>query len=316
MKEYDIVIIGGGMAGMTASIVPLQNNINKILIIEREQNLGGILNQCISNIYGKKLLGAELTGPEYISFMETQIKQVEKKLGTEVLEISDDKVITYVNPKEGVNKIKGKTIILATGCREKLTGSIDIPLNKFSGIYTIGNAQKTINLEGHLPGKNCVVVANSNWALSLVRRLILEGSKIRAVIIKEDNGFKINEYFTEVFKQFDVNVIHDYKIKEIYGKNRIDGIKVVSRDKKKEYVISCDSLILSVAYIPEISITKKTSIQVANDKYMLKLNKYETSIKGIFACGNMIYGMDALKYKDIDGLEAGRSAVEYLESLN
>ena len=144
---YDIVVIGGGISGMTALLAPLENNINNILIIERESSLGGVLNQCISNRYGKKIIGTDVTGPELVAIVESLIKKhnIEIKLNTEVLNITDNKEIRYVNPEEGVQVIKAKSIILATGCREKFTGSIPIALNRFAGVYTIGNTQKIVN---------------------------------------------------------------------------------------------------------------------------------------------------------------------------
>ena len=311
---YDIVVIGGGISGMTALLAPLENNINNILIIERESSLGGILNQCISNRYGKKIIGTDVTGPELVAIVESLIKKrnIEIKLNTEVLNITDNKEIRYVNPEEGVQVIKAKSIILATGCREKFTGSIQIALNRFAGVYTIGNTQKIVNLDGHLPGKSPVVLASSNWALSIVRRLAIEGANIKAVIINDENGFKLNEYYREIMEEMNILVLFNSKIEEVYGERRIEGVKIYSEDINKRSLIACDSLIISLSYYPEIDIIKNTSIDIEKDNFAPCIKDYQTSVKGIFACGNLIYGTDALKYDDIDGLNAGKAVAEYL----
>ena len=311
---YDIVVIGGGISGMTALLATLENNINNILIIERESSLGGVLNQCISNRYGKKIIGTDVTGPELVAIVESLIKKhnIEIKLNTEVLNITDNKEIRYVNPEEGVQVIKAKSIILATGCREKFTGSIPIALNRFAGVYTIGNTQKIVNLDGHLPGKSPVVLASSNWALSIVRRLAIEGANIKAVIINDENGFKLNEYYREIMEEMNILVLFNSKIEEVYGEKRIEGVKIYSEDINKRSLIACDSLIISLSYYPEIDIIKNTSIDIKKDNFAPCIKNYETSVEGIFACGNLIYGTDALKYDDIDGLNAGKVVAEYL----
>lgn len=317
MKEYDIVVIGGGISGMTSVLIPIINEEYSILIIEREGSLGGILNQCISNRYGKRLIGANLTGPEYVYLVETLIKKpvLEVKLNTEVLSVSDNKEIKYVNSSEGVNTIKAKAIVLATGCREKHIGSVAIPLNKYTSVYTVGSTQKIVKKEGHLPGKNPVVVANSNWALSITRRLVIEGAKVRALLIDNENGFIINDYYNEIMQELGVPVYLKSKIIDIYGEKRIEGVKIFSELQKTQSLISCDTLILSLPYLPEVSVIKDTLIEMEEDTLVPKLNEYQTSIPGIFACGNLIYGIDALKKNDIDGLEAGKAVNNYLKSL-
>lgn len=317
MKEYDLVIIGGGISGMTSALVALENNIDNVLIIEREVSLGGILNQCISNRYGRRLLGKELTGPEYIYSIEEKIRNynIEVKLKTEVLSVKDNKEISYVNSDEGVKTIKAKAIIVATGCREKLTGNISIPLNRYTGIYTVGNAQKIIVLEGYLPGKNPIVVANCNWALSVARRLVTEGSELSAIIIDESHGFHINEYYKEIFKEYKVDVVTNSKIEEIFGHKRVEGVKVYNFDNKETTLIKADSLILSVGYLPEVAIIKNTSIKFNNDTHVPIVDEYETSVDGIFISGNLLYGMDALNQEDTDGIDAGKAAVKYLSKI-
>lgn len=311
---YDIVVIGGGISGMTSLLAPLENNIKNILIIERESSLGGILNQCISNRYGKKIIGTDVTGPELVAIVESILKKhnIKTKLNTEVLNISDNKEIKYVNSEEGVQTIKAKSIILATGCREKFTGSISIALNRFTGIYTIGNTQKIVNLDGHLPGKSPVIVANSNWALSIVRRLAIEGANIKAVIINDENGFKLNEYYKEIMEEMNILVLFNSKVEEIYGERRIEGVKIYSEDVNKRSLIACDSLIISVAYYPEIDIIKNTTIDLKKENFAPCISNYETSVDGIFACGNLVYGTNALEHDDIDGLSAGKAVTEYL----
>lgn len=317
MKEYDLVVIGGGISGMTSALVALENNIDNILIIEREVSLGGILNQCISNRYGKRILGENLTGPEYIFKVEEKIRKykVDIKLKTEVLSVNDDKEITYVNTNEGVQTITAKSIIVATGCREKLTGSITVPLNRYTGIYTIGTAQKVMVLEGYLPGKYPVVLANCNWALSVARRLIIEGAHIDYIIIDSTHGFKINEYYLNIFKELNVKILENSKIIDIFGDKRVEGVKIFRKKTNDILTICCDSLILSVGYWPEVAVIENTSISFNKETSVPIVENYETSIPGIFISGNLLYGVDALNQEDTDGLDAGKAAVEYLISV-
>ncbi|MGG7176981.1 NAD(P)/FAD-dependent oxidoreductase [Clostridium paraputrificum] len=314
MNQYDLIIIGGGISGMTAALTALENGIKKILLLEREEILGGILNQCIHNGFGKKVLNAEFTGPEYINVIEEKLKEykIDIKVNTEVLDISMDKIVSYVNPDEGVVDVKASAIILATGCREKYTGSIVIPTNRFTGIYTIGNAHRIINIEGYLPGKEPVIIASSRWALIVARRLFIEGANIKALVVKEGIDFTFNEENQNIIKGFDIPIIKDSKIVEVFGTERIEGVKILNKEKDQYTTIACDSLLLSVGYFPEVDLARKIKISINPKNLGPEVNEYETSFKGVFACGNLIYGINALNEKDIDGIEAGKKASEYI----
>lgn len=318
MKKYDLVVIGGGISGMTATLAALQNGIKNILLIEREDEFGGILNQCIHNGFGKSYIEDEVTGPEFIEFIRIKLNKYEfdRKKKTSVLNVSNEKVVTYVNEKDGVRDVKAKAIILATGCRERYTGNVLTPTNKFTGIFTIGNAHRFINLEGVLPGKNPVIIANNKWALILARRLEIEGGKVAALIINEESGFKLTEKNRDILEGFDINILEDTKLLDIDGNKRINKVKVL--DKKTEEIkeITCDSLFLSVGYYPELGVVKELNLKINEDTNTPVVDNYETSELGVFACGNIIYGKECIEMEDINGYDAGLVASNYIHKIS
>lgn len=317
MNQYDLIVIGGGIAGMTAAMEAAKNGVKNILIIEREKTLGGILNQCIHIGFGKKLLKTSVSGTEYINYIQKEIEKsnITVLLKTEVLDLSMDKVVTYVNSKDGVVEVKASAIILATGCREKYTGSIVIPTNSFTGIYTVGNAHEVINIDGYLPGKQSVIVANNKWALIVARRLIVEGGNVKALLIMKNDNFKFDDEDKDIIEGFDIPIIENSRIMSIVGNERIEKVKIQHVESGKEEIIECDSLLLSVGYFPEIELGKKINIKI-NDKTLgPEVNNYSTSVNGVYACGNLIYGVEALNEQDVNGIEAGKVVAEYINKF-
>ncbi|MDQ0148863.1 NAD(P)/FAD-dependent oxidoreductase [Eubacterium multiforme] len=314
MKKYDLVVVGGGISGMTATLAALENGIKSVLLIDREETFGGILNQCIHNGFGKSYLEDEVTGPEFVELIRIKLSKYDfdKKKKTTVLNISEDRVITYVNEKDGMRDIKAKAVILATGCRERYTGNVLAPTSKFTGIFTIGNAHRFINLEGLLPGKNPVIVANSKWAIILARRVEIEGGKVASLIINKNSGFVLTKEEREIIEDFNINLLENAKLLEIEGNKRINKVKVLDKNTDEIKEINCDSLFLSVGYYPELGVVKKLNLEIDKSLKTPKVNNYKTSKEWLFACGNVIHGKKCIDMDDINGYDAGFIASQYI----
>ena len=321
MIKRDLVIVGGGPAGMAAVIAAYEHGVKDILLIERDQYLGGILNQCVHTGFGLDYFKEILTGPEYAQrFIEKieKISQMEISMRSFVMDLSKDKVLTFLKPGS-LMQVQAKALIMATGCREKTREMVHIPGTRPAGIFSAGLAQKLINIEGLLPGKKVVIVGSGDIGLIMARRFSLEGAEVKAVIEiqAESQGLIRNQ--VQCIEDFEIPFFCCHKIKKIYGKNRVEKVSVVRVDENfnkisgSEFDIECDTVLMSVGLIPEneliemagVVIDKKTNYPVSDE-----LNK--TSIPGLFVCGNSFKVYDVVDSVSRDSEIAGRLAAEYL----
>ena len=315
MSKYDLVIIGAGVAGMTAAIGAARQGVKNILIIERETHLGGILNQLIHNGFGEKFLGTKITGPEHIDFLKSEMHtlNIEVKLETTVLEVTREKVVTYVNPEEGVTEARAGCIIFAMGAREKFTGSVMVSTNGLTGIFTLGEGQRQVNLEGYLPGGYTIITANNKWAFLVARRLIIEGGRVEAVIIENSFDEMMNDEIKEIIHGFKIPVIENSKIIEVDGKVRIESVKIMNIKDKSIVEKQCDSLLLSVGFAPDNALINKLKLDINKETLGPEVKDFQTSRDGFFACGNILYGDKVFEIKEIDGLDCGIKAAKYIQ---
>ena len=321
MKEYDIVIIGGGPAGLAAAVAARDNGIESILILERDRELGGILNQCIHNGFGLHTFKEELTGPEYAARYEEQVfrRGIEYKLNTMVMDISHDKVVTAMNREEGLFEIQAKAVILAMGCRERSRGALNIPGYRPAGIFSAGTAQRLVNMEGFMPGREVVILGSGDIGLIMARRMTLEGAKVKVVaeLMPYSGGLKRN--IVQCLNDYDIPLKLSHTVVDIRGKERLTGITLAAVDEKGKPIpgteedYTCDTLLLSVGLIPEnelsgsmgVEMNRVTSGPVVNESL-------ETNIEGVFACGNVLHVHDLVDFVSEEAAAAGKNAAKYV----
>lgn len=319
MKE--LVIIGGGPAGMAAAVSAYEHGIRDILILERDEHLGGILQQCIHNGFGLHKFGEELTGPEYAAKYEDKINEynIEYLLETMVLDISRDKTVTAINRKNGIFSIKAKAIILAMGCRERSKGALNIPGSRPAGIYSAGCAQKLVNIEGYMPGKNVVILGSGDIGLIMARRMTLEGAKVHAVceVMPYSGGLARN--IEQCLNDFGIPLYLSHTVTEIHGRERLEGVTISQVDEARmpiagsERYIECDTLLLSVGLIPENELTKGAGACMSPiTNGAVTDQDRQTDVSGIFACGNVLHVHDLADYVSEEAEIAGFAAAEYI----
>ena len=322
MKVYDIVIIGGGPAGMAAAVAAKKQGIDRILILERDLELGGILNQCIHNGFGLHTFQEELTGPEYADRFIGQVKlyNIEYKLNTMVMDVSRDKRVTAMNREEGMFEIQAKAIILAMGCRERSRGALNISGYRPAGIYSAGTAQRLVNMEGFLPGREVVILGSGDIGLIMARRMTLEGAKVKVVaeLMPYSGGLKRN--IVQCLDDYKIPLKLSHTVIDIKGKERVEGVTLAEVDENRrpikgtEEFYSCDTLLLSVGLIPENEISGSMGVELNPITSGPKVNeRLETSIEGVFACGNVLHVHDLVDFVSEEAAAAGKNAAMYVQ---
>lgn len=324
MKSYDIVIIGGGPAGLAAAAAAKKSGIDSILILERDKELGGILNQCIHNGFGLHTFKEELTGPEYAGRFIEQVEelQIEYMLHTMVIDISHDKVVTAMNREDGLFEIQAKAVILAMGCRERSRGALNIPGYRPAGIYSAGTAQRLVNMEGFMPGREVVILGSGDIGLIMARRMTLEGAKVKVVaeLMPYSGGLKRN--IVQCLDDFGIPLKLSHTVVEIRGKERLTGITLAQVDGRGKPIpgteedYDCDTLLLSVGLIPENELSQGMGVDIEPVTSGPSVNEsLETNIDGVFACGNVLHVHDLVDYVSEEAAVAGENAAKYVKGI-
>jgi len=324
MKSYDIVVIGGGPAGLAAAAAAKRSGIDSILILERDKELGGILNQCIHNGFGLHTFKEELTGPEYAHRFIEQVQElnIEYCLNTMVIDISHEKVVTAMNREEGLFEIQAKAVILAMGCRERSRGALNIPGYRPAGIYSAGTAQRLVNMEGFMPGHEVVILGSGDIGLIMARRMTLEGAKVKVVaeLMPYSGGLKRN--IVQCLDDFGIPLKLSHTVVEIRGKERLTGITLAQVDGRGKPIpgteedYDCDTLLLSVGLIPENELSRGMGVDIEPITSGPSVNEsLETNIDGVFACGNVLHVHDLVDYVSEEAAVAGENAAKYVKGI-
>jgi NADPH-dependent 2,4-dienoyl-CoA reductase/sulfur reductase-like enzyme len=321
MKSYksDVVVVGSGAAGLAAAIEANKAGA-QVLIVERDKEIGGITMQCIHNGFGLKEFQEELTGPEYAQRFINELVdlKIPYLLDTMVIEITRDKIVYAINNEQGLIEIKAKAIILAMGCREKTRGAINIPGFRPAGIYTAGQAQRFVNIEGYLPGNTFVILGSGDIGMIMARRLTWEGCKVKGVVEIQPYVSGLIRNQVQCLEDYDIPLITSYTVTKIHGRDRVKGVTISKVDRNfdrivgSEKFIECDTLLLSVGLIPENELTLQAGAKLSKNGGPIVDNNLETIIEGIFACGNVLQVHDLVDLVSAEAKRAGKNAVEYI----
>lgn len=321
MKEYELVIIGGGPAGLAAAVAARKAGIQDVLILERDNELGGILNQCIHNGFGLHTFKEELTGPEYAGRFIEQVKELEipYKLNTMVMDLAADKTVTAMNREDGLFQLHPKAVILAMGCRERPRGALGIPGYRPAGIYTAGTAQRLVNMEGFMPGRKVVILGSGDIGLIMARRMTLEGAEVKVVaeLMPYSGGLKRN--IVQCLDDFGIPLKLSHTVVDIKGKKRVEGITLAKVENGKpipgtEEFYECDTLLLSCGLIPENELSRSADVALSPlTNGPLVGEDLQTNIPGIFAAGNVLHVHDLVDFVSEEAAAAGRHAAAYIQ---
>ena len=323
MRTVDLVVIGSGAAGMAAAIEAKKNGVNDILILEKDERLGGILNQCIHNGFGLTEFKEELTGPEYLQRFVDQVKelQIPYKLNSQVIDLSKDKVVTYSNKEDGLVKLQAKAIVMATGCYERNAGAIMLPGDRCSGVITAGTAQRYLNINGLMVGKKVVILGSGDIGLIMARRLTLEGAKVLCVSELMPYSAGLNRNIQQCLIDFDIPLYLSRTVSKVVGKNgRLEKVILSAVDDKLQIIpgtemeFECDTLILSVGLIPYISLLNYIDCPTSSTRGAVVNQYMETMVDGIFTAGNCLHVHDVVDFVSDEARLAGRSAALYLQN--
>lgn len=323
MKQVDLVVIGGGPAGLAAAVAAYDAGVRSLLIVERDRELGGILNQCIHNGFGLHTFQEELTGPEYAAryIQLAEERNIPALMDTMVMEIGEDKMITVMNRSQGVVQIQAKAIVLAMGCRERSRGALNIPGYRPAGIYSAGTAQRLVNMEGYLPGREVVILGSGDIGLIMARRMTLEGAKVKVVaeLMPYSGGLKRN--IVQCLDDFGIPLKLSHTVVDIQGKERVEGVTIAQVDSHGKPVpgteeqYACDTLLLSCGLIPENELSRGMGVHISPVTGGPTVNeRLETSIPGVFAAGNVLHVHDLVDYVSLEAAAAGRGAAAYIEA--